>query len=70
MQITRRHTRIATQDWSVTGLAAASIELLLKWQERATQRHNLAALDNRALKDVGLTRADAVGESAKPFWQD
>ena len=70
MQITRRHAQIATQDWSVTGLAAATIELLLNWQERATQRHNLAALDDRALKDVALTRADAVAESAKPFWRN
>ena len=70
MQITRRHAQIATQDWSVTGLATATIQLLLNWQERATQRHHLATLDDRALKDVALTRADAVAEAEKPFWRN
>jgi uncharacterized protein YjiS (DUF1127 family) len=28
----------------------------------------LAALDDAALKDVGLTRHDATREAARPFW--
>jgi uncharacterized protein YjiS (DUF1127 family) len=39
------------------------------WIDRAAQRRNLAALDDRMLKDVGLNRVDAVRESGKWFWQ-
>ena len=45
------------------------IQLLLNWQERASQRRHLGSLGDRALKDIGLSRADAAGESARPFWR-
>ena len=43
---------------------------LIVWQERANQRHALATLDDRQLKDIGLSRADVVREISKPFWRD
>jgi len=46
------------------------IERLLFWAERAAQRRQLAQLEDRMLKDVGLNRADAFRESGKWFWQD
>lgn len=36
---------------------------------RAQSRHNLAGLDDRALRDIGLSRADVVRETDKPFWR-
>ena len=42
--------------------------LLLAWQDRAFERAALAALDERQLKDVGLTRVDIVTELAEPLW--
>jgi len=39
------------------------------WQERAEQRYRLAALDDHRLQDLGLSRADAMAEAAKPFWR-
>ncbi len=39
------------------------------WQERAEQRYRLAALDDYRLQDLGLSRADAAAEAAKPFWR-
>jgi uncharacterized protein YjiS (DUF1127 family) len=45
------------------------IELLLGWWELARQRRDLAALDERALHDVGLSRSDIAGEISKPFWR-
>jgi uncharacterized protein YjiS (DUF1127 family) len=45
-----------------------AFELLAQWQERARQRHHLQALDDRLLRDIGLSRADVEFESRKRFW--
>lgn len=37
--------------------------------EKGRQRRALARLDARLLADVGLTRAEAARECAKPFWR-
>lgn len=37
--------------------------------QRRKQRRQLLQLDNRMLKDLGLSRADAVREGSKRFWQ-
>ncbi len=37
--------------------------------ERVRQRRALARLDQRLLRDVGITRADAARETRKPFWR-
>ena len=39
------------------------------WAERRRQRRRLAMLDDRMLKDIGLSRADIWLEVEKPFWQ-
>ena len=43
-------------------------EVVYEWQRRASERHHLRQLDDRMLKDIGLSRADVGGEVAKPFW--
>jgi len=43
---------------------------LRRWQQLAAQRRQLAALSNEALKDIGLSRADILEESERPFWDD
>ena len=43
--------------------------LLRKWQERARGRRDLAALSDRSLRDIGLSRSDALREIRKPFWR-
>jgi uncharacterized protein YjiS (DUF1127 family) len=48
--------------------AANVFTTALEWQERARQRRRLAELDDRMLKDIGLTRADVSREVEKPFW--
>ncbi len=50
--------------------AASLLRHVLAWSERIRQRRALLALDDWVLKDIGLTRADAVRESDKPFWQE
>jgi len=39
------------------------------WTERQRQRHALAALDDRLLADIGVTRYEVAREVAKPFWR-
>ena len=44
-------------------------DTLTEWQERATQRRRLGMLDNQMLADIGVDRAAAAVEAAKPFWR-
>lgn len=43
---------------------------LLRWWQLAEQRRRLAMLDDAALKDMGISRADAIQESERSFWDD
>ncbi len=43
--------------------------ILLAWRRRASQRRQLAAVDARLLRDMGISREDALAEARKPFWQ-
>lgn len=47
-------------------LSAATV--LLQWQELARDRRRLQDLDDRMLKDIGISRADALHEASRPFW--
>ncbi|WP_261841447.1 DUF1127 domain-containing protein [Aliamphritea ceti] len=38
------------------------------WLHNWRTRRQLAQLDSAALKDLGLSRADALNEADKPFW--
>jgi uncharacterized protein YjiS (DUF1127 family) len=40
-----------------------------EWRQRSRDRAQLASLDDRMLRDIGLTRADAEFLSNKPFWR-
>lgn len=56
---------------------AGAVSLVLRkaqaafWRayERRQQRLVLASLDERQLRDLGLTREAAMGEADKPFWR-
>jgi uncharacterized protein YjiS (DUF1127 family) len=43
---------------------------LREWRRRAHDRAELAKLDGRMLRDIGLTEADAEFLSSKPFWRE
>ena len=45
-------------------------DALLAWHERARQRRALLTLSEHMLRDIGISRADALGEAAKPFWRN
>jgi len=62
----------ARRSWQahrVTQLAQIVFEMPLVWYDRWLEREHLAGLDEHALKDVGLTRADVDPEIRKPFWR-
>jgi uncharacterized protein YjiS (DUF1127 family) len=54
---------------SLAKAAVRAHDLVSTWMDRARQRRTLLELDTRMLSDVGLSRADAVHEADKPFWQ-
>lgn len=39
------------------------------WPERRRQRRALAELTPDQLKDIGLTRGQALDEADRPFWR-
>ena len=53
---------------SLQHFAGNILTTVLEWQERARQRRRLAELDDRMLRDIGLSRADVGREVEKPFW--
>ena len=49
----------------------SALQTIRQWRaQRIRARHELAALGDRMLKDIGLTRADAVAQASKPFWKE
>ena len=63
----------APKAWAPTGLLATianrAVAVVYGWQQRASTRHHLMTLDDRMLKDIGLSRADAEREGRKQFWR-
>ncbi len=49
-------------------ILAAPFTVLATWGERLKQRVDLAEMDDRMLKDIGVSRVDAQVEADKPFW--
>ena len=50
-------------------LIPAIWETVLVWQARAALRARLAEFEDHRLKDIGVSRAEANREAAKPFWR-
>jgi len=50
-------------------LAGRLLCFMLDLRDHGRQRRVLAALDDRRLRDLGLGRAAARREAAKPFWR-
>ena len=42
---------------------------LQQWGRRRRERAELARLDDRMLRDIGITRGDVWQEISKPFWR-
>lgn len=63
------------RNWLGTGLrllvrdTRALFDIFTTWQKRASTRQQLRNLDDRMLKDIGLTRAEVEQEGGKYFWR-
>jgi uncharacterized protein YjiS (DUF1127 family) len=44
--------------------------LIGTWRARIRERQAFARLDNRDLRDLGLSRWEVESQVAKPFWRD
>ena len=70
--------RTVSEVWSGTSVETPSVrellgkiwQTLMVWQQRASERVALRSMDDRELKDIGITRSDVWRECRKPFWQE
>lgn len=53
---------------TLKGLARAT-GLVAEWRARSRSRRELMALNERTLRDIGLSPGDAYMEYSKPFWR-
>ncbi|WP_170413094.1 DUF1127 domain-containing protein [Ruegeria atlantica] len=53
----------------IAALAVRFAATVTKWERQRRSRVNLSKLDDRMLKDVGLTRPQADREIKRYFWQ-
>ncbi|WP_119302199.1 DUF1127 domain-containing protein [Dongia deserti] len=60
-----RPTRGKTDSGAVTRL----FDQVFTWFERSRQRRHLGELDDRLLRDIGVSRAEVEHEVALPFWR-
>ncbi|MCH7478581.1 MAG: DUF1127 domain-containing protein [SAR324 cluster bacterium] len=51
------------------GVFAQGQSILRQWWNRHQSRAQLLRLDDRLLKDIGVTRAEAHLEGRKSFWE-
>jgi len=73
---TGRDTRMAPQQmprravrrWLKATLSRISV-MLHEWHRRRRDRAELAALDERMLRDIGVSRTEVLHEINKPFWR-
>ncbi|MGQ3297142.1 DUF1127 domain-containing protein [Reyranella sp.] len=52
----------------LAGSVVVGIEKVMTRAELARSRHQLAQLDERLLRDIGIDRATARFEATRPFW--
>ena len=52
----------------VAGVVVGVPNTLYTWQQRYRMRRELAHPDERLLRDMGISRYDAVREARRPFW--
>lgn len=65
--LVRKHKEKPDRDR--TGVLYHVLAELREWRRRLRDRRDLAAMSDRSLRDISLTRYDAEWEARKPFWR-
>ena len=55
--------------WLPKAACSLVIGVLREWCRRSRDRAQFALLDERMLRDIGISRCDVVAEINKPFWR-
>ena len=62
-------TSINMRKSSLNDFFEGAVQQLVIWRDRARERHVLAQLSDRELRDIRLNRQQAQLEASKPFWK-
>jgi len=54
---------------SEAGFLARILDTVATWHQRSRDRHLLAQLNERQLRDIGLSSETLDTEISKPFWR-
>jgi len=67
--LSRRERRHAALD-ALSDAALWVLATLRQWRRRSRDRAELATLDHRMLRDIGLTEGEREFLANKPFWRE
>lgn len=59
----------ATPIGRLVPITSALVRLYRTWKSRDRDRSELARMSDRELRDISMTRCDAICEVNKPFWK-
>ncbi|MBF0288404.1 MAG: DUF1127 domain-containing protein [SAR324 cluster bacterium] len=54
----------------VKSVITQMMKTILTWEERNRQRKVLSTLSDYELRDIGISRTNAIVEANKPFWKE
>ncbi|MDJ0955390.1 MAG: DUF1127 domain-containing protein [Arenicellales bacterium] len=54
---------------NVRSLVTRAVNTVFEWNRRSRQRRHLSTLDDRFLRDMGISGEQARAEFRKPFWR-
>jgi len=60
----------AGSGFNLLRLLGSVVGVLRRWRQREWERAVLAALDERSLRDIGISRTEVWAEVSKPFWRE
>ncbi len=66
--MTNMQHRISAAVMPAIGLASVAVQLR-EWIARARSRRDIAKLDERTIRDLGLCPSQMLFEASKPFWR-
>lgn len=62
--------KLPSHSFSLKAAFTPIFKQILRWYDLYRERQQLMQLSDAALKDIGLSRADIMEESERPFWDD